>query len=213
MKHILGLFLFVGLIVPIFGQTDTKAKSILDKVSTITKTYKTVKLSYNLSIITAEGSPISQKGTASLKGDKYTVSTPDQTIMSNGTKIWTYIKSDNECYVRDADEDDEDFLKPSKLLTIWEKGFNFKYSKETTFKGKKVDEIFLFPKNKQDSKYHTIILKIDPVKHQVVHAHIKGKDGTHMKYSMGDLKTNISIPDTQFEFQKAKHPGVTMIEE
>lgn len=213
MKRILGLILFVGLITPTFGQTDTKAKSILDKVSHVTKTYKTIKLSYNLSIVTPEGSPITQKGTAYLKGDKYYVSTPDQAIMSNGVNIWTYIKSDNECYVRDADEDDDDFLKPSKLLTIWEKGFNFKYSKQTTYKGKAVEEIYLFPKDKSDSKYHTIILKIDPVKNQVVHVHIKGKDGTHMKYSMGAFQTNISIADAQFVFSKAKHPGVTIIEE
>ncbi|MDX1351142.1 MAG: outer membrane lipoprotein carrier protein LolA [Putridiphycobacter sp.] len=213
MKRILGLLLFVGLTLPSFGQTDTKAKAILDKVSAATKSYKTIKLTYNLSIISPEGSPITQKGEAFLKGDKYVVSTADQTIMSNGMKIWTFIKSDNECYVRDADDDEEDFLKPSKLLTIWEKGFDFKYSKQTDYKGKKVEEIYLYPKDKQNSKYHTIILKIDTEKNQVVHVHIKGKDGTHMKYSMGSFQTNVAISDSEFVFEKAKHPGVTIIEE
>ncbi len=213
MKRLLGLFLCVGLTSFSFGQTDAKAKTILDKVSSATKTYKTIKLTYSLSIISPEGSPINQKGKAFLKGDKYYISMPDQTIISNGANIWTYIKSDNECYVREADDDDDDLLKPSKLITIWEKGFDFKYSKQTEFKGKKVEEIYLFPKDKQKSKYHTIILKIDPSKNQVAHVHIKGKDGTHMKYSMGSFETNMSIPDTQFTFNKAKHPGVMVIEE
>lgn len=213
MKRILGLILFIGIAAPSFGQTDARAKGILDKVSAVTRTYKTIKLSYNLSILSPEGSPISQSGEAFLKGDKYVVTTPDQTIMSNGVKIWTYLKSDNECYVRDADEDDEDFLQPSKLLTIWEKGFTFKYSKQTEYKGKKVEEIYLYPKDKAKSKYHTIILKVDTHKYQVVHVHIKGKDGTHMKYSMSDFQTNIAIADSEFVFEKAKHPGVTVIEE
>ncbi len=195
------------------AQTDTKAKGILDKVSAITKTYKTVKLSYNLSIISPEGSPVNQKGEAYLKGDKYYIKTPDQSIFSNNTKIWTYIKSDNECYVRDADEDEEDFMQPSKLLTIWEKGFTYKYVKEMNYKGKKVHEIMLYPKDKKASKYHTIILKVDKMKNEVVHVHIKGKDGTHMKYSVSAFQTNISIPDAKFEFQQAKYPGVIVIEE
>ncbi len=213
MKNILGIVLFLGLSLPSFGQTDSKAKEILDNVSKITKTYKTIKLSYSLSIVAPGNNPINQKGEAYLKGDKYYIKTPDQSIFSNGVKIWTLIKSDNECYVSDVDEDEDGFVKPSKLLTIWEKGFTFKYSKEMTYKGKKVHEIFLFPKDKKNSKYHTIILKIDKTKNQVVHVHIKGKDGTHMKYSLNTFEKNITIPDSKFIFNKAKHPGVAVIEE
>lgn len=213
MKYLLGFILLVGTSVSSFAQTDTKAKTILDKVSAVTKTYKTIKLSYSLTITSPNGSPISQKGDAYLKGDKYYIKTPDQTIYSNGTKIWTYLKSENECYVRDADDEDDDFAKPSKLLTIWEKGFTFKYSKEFMYKGKMVHEIFLFPKDKAKSKYHTIILKIDKAKNQVMHVHIKGKDGSHMKYSLDKFEKNVTIEDSKFVFNKAKFPGVEMIEE
>lgn len=213
MKRIAGLFLFVGLSLPLLAQTDAKAKAILDKVSAVTKSYKTIKLSYNLSIVSPGSSPVNQKGEAYLKGDKYFIKTPDQSIMSNGVKVWTLITEDNECYVRDVDEEDDDLAKPSELLTIWEKGFTYKYSKETTYKGRAVHEIFLYPKNKQTSKYHTVILKIDKAKHEVVHVHIKGKDGTHLKYSLNKFEKNVTIPDSKFVFVKAKHPGVAVIEE
>ena len=213
MKNILGFILLLGLSLPSIGQTDAKAKAILDNVSKVTKTYKTIKLSYSLSITSPGNSPINQKGEAYLKGDKYFIKTPDQSIFSNGLKVWTLIQSDNECYVSDVDEEDDDFIKPSKLLRIWEKGFTYKYSKEMDYKGKKVHEIFLYPKDKKNSKYHTIILKIDKVKNQVVHVHVKGKDGTHMKYSLTSFEKNISIPDSKFIFNKAKYPGVTVIEE
>jgi len=213
MKQILGLILCIGFSLPILAQSDAKSKAILDKVSKVTKTYKTIKLSYSLSIASPGNNPINQKGEAYLKGDKYFIDMPDQSIFCNGTRVWTLIKDDNECYVADVDEDDEDFIKPSKLLTIWEKGFTFKYSKEMTYKGKSVHEIYLYPNDAKSSKYHTIILKIDKATNQVVHVHIKGKDGTHMKYSLSSFEKNITIPDSQFEFNKAKHPGVTIIEE
>lgn len=210
---ILGLVALIGFGFNSHSQTDTKAKAILDKVSAVTKTYKTIKLTYSLSIISPEGAPITQKGEAYLKGDKYFVSTNDQEIMSNGSKVWTFLKSDNECYVTDAGDDEDEILQPSKLITIWEDGFTFKYSKETTFKGKKVHEIYLYPKDKKNSKYHTIILLVDGAKNQVVNVHIKGKDGSHTKYSLGSFDTNVNIADSKFEFIKAKHPRVTVIEE
>ncbi|MFD1553301.1 hypothetical protein DNU06_06465 [Putridiphycobacter roseus] len=210
---ILGMVALVGFGLNSYSQTDTKAKAILDKVSAVTKTYKTIKLTYSLSIVSPEGAPITQKGDAYLKGDKYLITTNEQEILSNGEKVWTYLKSDNECYERDAEDEEDEVLKPSKLITIWEDGFTFKYSKESTFKGKKVHEIYLYPKDKKNSKYHTIVLLIDANKNEVVNVHIKGKDGSHTKYTLGSFETNINISDSKFEFVKAKHPGVTLIKE
>jgi outer membrane lipoprotein-sorting protein len=148
-----------------------------------------------------------------MKGDKYFLTLPDQDIYCNGTTVSTYIKDDNECYVSDVDEMDSDMVQPSQLLTIWENGFTYKYSKELTFSGKQVHEILLYPKDKKNSKFHTIVVRIDKAKNEVVYAHIKGKDGTHMKYTLSKLVKNISIPDTKFVFNKAKHPGVEITEE
>ena len=213
MKTILGI-LFIGLTA--FGttaQTDTKAKAILDKVSKQTKEYKTVIVDFSVTITSPNNTPIKQKGKAYMKGDKYYLSMPDQEIFSNGVKVWTYIKEDNECYVSDIEDAEDDVIRPSELLTIWEKGFTYKYSKEMTYAGKQVHEIFLYPKDKKSSKYHTIVIRIDKTKNEVVYAHIKGKDGVHMKYSLTKLVKNTTIPDSKFTFVKSKYPGVEIIEE
>ena len=213
MKALLGI-LFLGLTA--FGataQVDAKAKAILDKVSKLTKTYKTISVDFSMTVTSPDGSPIKQKGKAFMKGDKYFLTLPDQDIYCNGITVSTYIKDDNECYVSDVDEMDSDMVQPSQLLTIWENGFTYKYSKELTFSGKQVHEILLYPKDKKNSKFHTIVVRIDKAKNEIVYAHIKGKDGTHMKYTLSKLVKNISIPDTKFVFNKAKHPGVEITEE
>jgi len=213
MKAVLGI-LFLGLTV--FGataQVDTKAKSILDKVSKLTKTYKTISVDFSMTITSPEGSPIKQKGKALMKGDKYFLTLPDQEIYCDGKTVSTYIKDDNECYVSDIDDTESDMVQPSELLTIWEKGFTYKYSKELTFAGKQVHEILLYPKDKKNSKYHTIVIRIDKAKNEVVYAHIKGKDGVHMKYTLSKLIKNTTIPDTKFVFNKSKYPGVEITEE
>lgn len=213
MKAVLGI-LFLGLTA--FGataQVDAKAKAILDKVSKITKTYKTVTVDFSMVISSPDGSPIKQKGKAMMKGDKYFLTLPDQDIYNDGKTVSTYIKEDNECYVSNVEDMESDMVQPSELLTIWEKGFTYKYSKELTFAGKKVHEIILYPKNKKKSKYHTIIIRIDKVKNEVVYAHIKGKDGVHMKYTLSKLIKNTPISDAKFVFDKSKHPGVEITEE
>jgi len=214
MKKIFGLLLIGLTTLSVTAQTDAKAKAILDKVSKQTKTYKTVIVDFSLTITAPDQSPIKQRGKAYMKGDKYYISLPDQEIFCNNVKVWTYIKDDNECYVTDVeDAEDDEIVQPSELLTIWENGFTYKYSKELTYAGKKVHEIYLYPKDKKGSKYHTIILRIDKIKNQVVYAHIKGKDGVHMKYSLSKMTTNASISDNKFIFVKSKYPGVTIIEE
>jgi outer membrane lipoprotein-sorting protein len=214
MKKIFGLLLIGLTTLSVTAQTDAKAKAILDKVSKQTKTYKTVIVNFSLTMTSPDQSPIKQKGTAYMKGDKYFVSMPDQQIFCNGQKVWTFIKEDNECYVTDInDAEDDELVQPSELLTIWEKGFTYKFSKEMTYAGKQVYEIYLYPKDKKGSKYHTIVLRIDKTKNQVVYAHIKGKDGVHMKYALTKMQTNTTIPDSKFVFVKSKYPGVTVIEE
>lgn len=214
MKKILGL-LFIGLVtLSTSAQVDTKAKIILDKVSKQTKEYKTIIVDFSMTITSQGGTPIKQKGKAYMKGDKYYLSMPDQEIFCNGVNVWTYIKDDNECYVSEVDDAESDnIVQPSELLTIWEKGFTYKYSKEMTYAGKQVHEIFLYPKDKKASKYHTIVVRIDKATHEVVYAHIKGKDGVHMKYSLTKLVKNTTISDSKFTFVKSKYPGVEIIEE
>jgi outer membrane lipoprotein-sorting protein len=214
MKNILGL-LFIGITAfNVNAQVDTKAKAILDKVSKQTKEYKTITVDFSLTITSQGGTPVKQKGKAYMKGDKYFLSMPDQEIFCNGVNVWTYIKDDNECYVSESDDaDSENIVQPSELLTIWENGFTYKYSKEMAYAGKQVHEIFLYPKDRKGSEYHTIVVRVDKVKNEVVYAHIKGKDGVHMKYSLTKFVKNSDIPDSKFVFNKAKFPGVEIIEE
>lgn len=189
------------------AQQDDKSKKILDEVSAKTSSFSTISISFKMS---AKGQDVNEtmSGTAKIKGDSYFLALDNQEIFSNGETTWTYIKDDNECYIEESDEN-EDFITPTKLLTIWENGFKSKFVSEdaTSY------TIKLFPSNPTDSKFHTVLLKTDKTKKQIKSAVIKGKNGVTLTYILTALVPNRNIPDSAFHFDKTKHPGVTIIED
>ncbi len=201
------LFLGTG-----FAQ-DSKAKEILDKVSSKTNAYKSIAISFKMTI-SGQGDPITESGKAYLKGDKYKIELHDQDIYCDGTTITTHLKEDAECYTGSvADSEEDGMLSPNKLLTVWEEGYKYKYIKETTFKGIAVHHINIFPKDPAKSKFHTIILKIDKEKLEVVSVFVKGKDGMNMKYILTKFEKNVEISDSKFVFDRLKHPDVECYDE
>jgi len=213
MKKYLNLLIAVLLIGSAFGQDD-KAKAVLDKVSAKTNAYKSVIISFDLTITGPEMTTINETGKAYLEGDKYKIELSDQDIYCDGVTMSTHLKLDGECYSsKVAETATEDMIMPSELLTIWEEGYKYQYIKETTYKGVAVHHINLFPKDAAKSKFTAIILKIDKEKNEVVSVLIKGKDGVNMKYDLTKLEKNVAIPVSTFVFDRAKHPDVECYDE
>jgi outer membrane lipoprotein-sorting protein len=213
MKKIITLLTAALLAGTSFGQ-DEKAKGILDEISLKTKGYKTMILDFEVVITNPDIEPSTQNGKVYIKGDKYFLSLTDQEVYSDGETITTYLKEDNECYTRSvADVPDGEIVSPSQLMTIWEEGYKYKYVQETTYADRAAHEIHLFPKDAAKSKFHTIILKIDKDKNEIVFIMVKGKDGTNMKYKLSKFEKDVEISDSKFVFDKAKHPGVVCTED
>lgn len=214
MKRYLSLLVAVLLVGTAIGQDD-KAKAILDKVSAKTNAYKSIIISFDLTITGPNlTEPINESGKAYLEGDKYKIELNDQDIYCNGVTMSTHLKVDNECYSSKVSEaGTDDMIMPSELLTIWEDGYKYQYIKETTYKGVPVHHINLFPKDPAKSKFTAIILKIDKEKNEVISVLIKGKDGMNMRYDLTKFEKNVSIPASTFVFDRAKHPDVECYDE
>lgn len=214
MKKCLGILMAVLFVGTAFAQED-KAKAILDKVSSKTNGYKSIVISFDLIISSADnGDPIREKGKAYLKGDKYKIELADQDIYCDGETITTHLKEDSECYTQAVAETQEDgIVSPNDMLTIWEDGYKYKYIKETTYKGKAVHHINLFPKDAKNSKFFAVILKIDKAKNEVLSVLIKGKDGNNMKYDLTKFEKDVELPESTFVFDRSKHPDVECFDE
>lgn len=214
MKSLISGICLIFISILSFGQDDTKrAKEILDQVSANMDGYKTLTVRFKVTIYT-EDEPIDQSGMVYIKGDKYKLDLDDQEIYCDGENITTYLKEDNECYKgKVADQEDASLLSPSELLTIWEDGYRYRYGGETTYASENCFEIFLYPKDPESSKYHTIKLLVNENRMEVVWVYLRGRDGNHLKYKLLEMKKDEPMGDAMFVFNEASHPGVECYDE
>jgi len=195
----------------IFAQeTDVKAKGILDKLSAQTKAYKTIKAEFQFTINNkTEGINESQTGKIQIKGDKYFLSIAGQDVISDGKNIYTILKDAEEVQINSIpDEDEDDFISPNSIFTLYEDGFKYKYVKED----KGIHIINLYPKAAEEKEFHRIALYINKSKNQISKIKIFGKDGSTTVYTIKSFVANAAIPDSKFSFNKTTYPKFEIVD-
>lgn len=202
MKRII-LALSILTSVHVFAQDqDPKAKSILDDLSKTTKAYKTIVSDYVFTIFNKEKKAVEkQTGKVHVKGQKFKLEIPGNTIVCDGKTIWSYNKDANEVTIKNFDPNNEDQLNPSKIFTLYETGFKYKYEAEEKVGSVVCYVINLYPWVKPEKKkFHTIKLYVDKVKKQVAQLKMLMKDGTMQTYEIKSFKANTELADALFVF-------------
>lgn len=188
---------------------DPKAKAILDELSKKTKGYTSIQVEFTMKTSNkTSNTNESVKGTATTKGNKYIVDLVKQKILCDGVKVWTLLMKDKECTEETVGDSGDETMNPTKLLTIWEKGFKYRFIKDEGG----IQEIHLFPTDTKKSKYHTVILKIDKAKQQVSSVTVKGKSGDVTELTVTKFTPNVAIEDAKFKFSKKDYPDFTVID-
>lgn len=181
---------------------DPKAKSILDELSKITKTYKTITSEYIFTILNKDKKQTEkQTGKVMVKGSKFKLDIPGNTIVCDGKTIWAHNKDANEVTIKNFDSNNEDQLNPSKIFTMYETGYKYKYDKEEKVGAAVCHVIILYPSVKPEKKkFHTVKLFVDKSKKQVSKLVMLMKDGSTQSYEIKTFKANSEITDNVFVF-------------
>ena len=212
MKKNIILLLSVLLSITSFNSQDseTKARDILSKISEETNSYSNMSFNFNLAIKSQDINE-TQIGFAILSGEKFYYSTEDRQVNSDGKSVWTYMKDDNECYIDDINDLSEG-LNPSEIMTIWEDNFKVNFIDESIVGDEKIQKIKLYPVDVKNSKYHTVILKVNEEIKQIKSATIKTKDGVTLIFSISEMEANKKIKEEQFSWNRTNYPGVDEID-
>ena len=201
MKSLLSTFVLLLFTLVSFSQAnDPKAEAILNKLSEKAKTYKTLEAKFTFTQEDKKEEDVSsQKGVVKVKGDKYMLILGDFQIYNDGKITWTYDSDLNEA-TKDYTEDVRDPDSPtfSEMLTMWEKGFSYKFEEEKTINGVTYQIINVYPLKSNDKPYHTAKLTINKQKEEIVKIILLGKDGINYTYELSEFKVNMPLSDDTF---------------
>lgn len=199
MKNLfLILFIFILSSNFIAQDQDPKAKAILDDISKTTKSYKTITTDYSLTITNKEKKQTDkQTGKIQVKGNKFRLEIPGNSIICDSKTVWTYNKEAGEVSLKNYEPSADDALDPTKIFTMYENGYKYKFDKEEAG----LTIINLYPSVKPEKKkFHTIKLYVDKPKKQVKKLIMLMKDGGTQTYELKTLTPNLDILDNNFAF-------------
>ncbi len=206
---ILSVFTLAG-----FAQQDAKAKGILEKVTKTTQSLASLEAKFTFEMNnTAEKIQEKSAGTIILKNKKYKLNIPQMglQITCDGKTIWTYMVKSNEVSIANLDEETDDLMDPSKIFTIYERGFNYKFVSETVEGGVPVYNIDLTPQ-KAGGDIQKIKIMIDRQKMLIRGADMTGKDGNKYNVLVSELKTDGVYKDTDFVFDPKKYKDIEIVD-
>lgn len=206
---ILSLFGVVG-----YGQQDAKAKEILEKVTKTTQSLPSIDAKFSFEMNNKKEN-IQEKsvGTIVMKNKKYKLNIPQLglQVTCDGKTIWSYSVKSNEVNISTLDEETDDLMDPSRIFTIYERGFNYKFSGESVDCGVAVYDINLSPQ-KQTGEISNIMLMIDKQKMLIHGANMTGKDGNKYNVVINQFKTDGVYKDSDFVFDPSKYKGVEVVD-
>ena len=190
------------------AQNDKRAATILDAMSNKYKTMTSFKVAFTY---INEGTKETLKGDATVKGTKFRLKMAGQEIFNDGKTMTTYIKESNEATVNNYDPKEAGDIDPTKVYTIYKKGYKYTFLEEVTEAGKAYEVVELTPE-KKDSKVAKLQIKVDKKDKSVKSWKIFQRSGQRLGFKVDSFVPNVKVDDKSFAFDASKYKGVEVID-
>jgi len=207
MNKILLFVIMLMINTSVISQQKDEARLLLDKVSTTMKTYNNMILDFSTSLMNEEAGineddELPTRGSITLQGEMYNLNYLGNNFIFNGIKLYVINHDEKEVMINDQDLEEEDgVIYPSKLLTFYKEGYNYKMSLIKLINGRKIQFIELTPID-TDSEIVKVNLGIDLKTNHIYKLIQFGDNGTKTTLTIDQFKSNQKISDELFQFDQ-----------
>lgn len=199
-KYILTL-LISAFILPCFAQKDAQAQKILDQTSSAFTKAGGIKATFS---IRTGGEHTS--GVLQLKNNKFVLNTSDATTWFDGKTQWSYLKHSEEVNISVPSEEELQSMNPYALLSLYKKGFNYKYNGMVGNNHK----ITLTPQNKKQGITRiTLLISKNNYQPQQI---ILEQQNSKSEITVTSYQTKQSYSESLFKFNKKNYPNAEIID-
>ena len=189
------------------AQDSKKAKDLLDEVSAKAKSYDNIVIDFRFTLQNQkQNQNQDSKGNLTLKGNQFVLNFMGVTRIFDGKKNYTIIPEDEEVTISKYNENDENSIPPSKMLTFFNSGYKYNWDILQNIRGRKIQYVKLTPLSSKD-KTKEILLGIDTQTKHIYNKIEIAKDGTKTTLTVNSFKTNQPISKNHFTFTESKYPN------
>ena len=202
MKKFITLLL-ITLSVNLFAQN--KGKALLNEVSEKVKSYENILIDFKYTLENiSESIKQETKGDVVMEGEKYRLNILGVTRLFDGKTLYSISTEDEEVTVSSDNEDENDTITPSKMLSFYEDGYMYELDIVQNINGRKIQYVKLIPID-SDSEIKNILLGVDAQTKHIYNLIQIGKNGTKTTLTVNSFKTNEPISKTLFTFDANKY--------
>lgn len=206
MKNLFFIISIVFIHVFAIAQSDPKAEMLAQEVLENVKSYDNISIEFSYSLENLEEQIKEQtRGEVYVKGDKYRLVLMGNTQIFDGEKLYTIIPADEEINISSPDQQEDNTITPSQMLTFFEEGYIYKWDIEQNVKGRLIQFIKLIPIN-SDADYKNVLLGIDKHTKNINNLIYSMNNGTRTEIKISSFKPNQPLSENIFSFDKSKYP-------
>jgi len=205
MKNISVLMIAILSIFSVNAQDATKAKTLLNEVSSKVKSYDNMVIDFKYSLEnSAENMSQETRGDVTINGNKYVLNLMGTTQIFDGKKIYTIIPEDQEINISNYVAEDDNNITPSKMLTFYQEGYTYKWDITQDIKGRKIQYIKLTPID-SNADVKNILLGIDSQTKHIYNLIQTQDNGTKITITIKSFKTNQPLAKNLFTFKEDRY--------
>ena len=196
----------------VFAQKDKRATAILDEMSKKYQTMKSFSAAFTYGVEGTSAKLVeSYKGDVTVKGAKFRLKMAGQEVFANGKDLYTYVKETNEVNVTEFDPTIQEELSPTKIYTIYKKGYKYVFLEEVKEGSQFYEVVELSPEDKS-SKVAKVQIKVDKKDKSVKSWKVWDKNGKRTVFRVDKFMPNAPADDKIFTFDKKLYPGVEVVD-
>jgi len=185
-----------------FGQD---AKSLLREVSEKAKSYNNISIDFKYLLHNATDDVRQEtRGDVALEGEKYVLNMMGTTRIFDGKNVYTIVPEDEEVTISKYDPREDKEITPSKMLTFYEKGYNYKMDIQQNVKGRKIQYVRLTPIDSK-SEIKNILLGIDMQTKHIYKMIQTDSNNNQYTLTVNSFKTNQPLSKTLFTFDENRY--------
>jgi outer membrane lipoprotein carrier protein len=205
------LFLLAAFVPLAQAQQDPKAKAILEAMTRKYQSFKVFSASFTQTLENPKNRiKETMQGDIYVSGNKFRLKMKDQEIISNGSTLWTFMKSENEVNISDVDPEEEQ-MSPNAIFTLYKKGYKYVQTDEIREAGQGYYIIELSPEDKNNPVYK-VRLQISKKDNALKSWTMFRDSGNRYVYSIKNFNPNPAVDANFFSFDKSQYKGVKVID-